>query len=298
MTAAEAALRRARAERDRAVADKELADEELGRARQLREARTVSQAALDSAIREARAATAALHTAEAAIAMREAELASKRASLIGLDDQGPTGDRGSANAIAIHAPATGRVLRVIQESESTLAAGTPVLEIGNVDEDLEVLVELLSSDAVQVSPGDRVLFEGWGGPDALSGVVERVEPWGFTKVSALGVEEQRVNTIIRFTDPPEVRAKLGDGFRVEAKIVVWEDEDALIVPSSALFRDGQDWAVFVAADGTARLRQVEIGRNNGVEAQLLGGLEPGERVVLYPASELADGTRVSERAVE
>lgn len=297
---AEAALRLARAEHTRAVADKELADADLGRTRRLRESNTVGQAALDSATREARAAMAALDTAEASIAMREAELESVRARLISFDDHGSAGAARTASVepIPIRAPATGLVLRVMQESESTLPAGAPILEIGNVQKDLEVLVELLSSDAVRVAPGDRVIFADWGGPEPLNGVVQRVDPWGFTKVSALGVEEQRVNTVVRFTDPAQARGKLGHGFRVAAQIVVWEEADALIVPSSALFRDGQDWALFVVSDGTAALRRVEIGRNNGVEAQVLGGLEPGDEVVLYPSSELTDGTAVAKREVE
>jgi HlyD family secretion protein len=150
----------------------------------------------------------------------------------------PAGPRPDA-PITIQAPVTGRVLRLMQESESTLPSGTPILEIGNIDGDLEVIVELLSSDAVQVAPGYRVILKGWGGSQPLNGVVERVDPWGFTKVSALGVEEQRVDTIIRFTDPPESWRKLGHGFRVEVQIVVWEDATALLVPSSALFRDGE-----------------------------------------------------------
>ncbi len=301
VAAAEAALRQAHAERNRAIADKELADVDLRRTRRLREASTISQEALDRAIREARAGVAALHTAEATIAVRQAELANARARLISFGAQGLAGDgrAGSAAPFAIHAPITGCVLRVMQESETTLPAGTPIIEIGDIDNDLEVVVELLSTDAVQVSPGDRVIFEDWGGSKPLNGVVDRVDPWGFTKFSALGVEEQRVNTIIRFADPPRgARRTLGHGYRVEARIIVWEDDKALIVLSSALFRNGQDWAVFVVEDGTATLRRVEIGRNNGIEAQVLDGLEPGERVILYPPSELIDGTAVAQREIE
>ena len=200
--------------------------------------------------------------------------------------------------IPIYSPATGRVLRVMQQSEITLPVGAPILEIGNIDQDLEVLVELLSTDAVRVSPGDRVLIDNWGGPEALNGVVDRVDPLGFTKVSALGVEEQRVNTIIRFTDPKEQQKGLGHGFRVEARIVVWEDGNALTVPSSALFRDAKDWAVFVVEEGIARLRRVEIGRNNGIDAQVQSGLNIGERVILYPSSGLSEGSRVAQREIK
>ncbi len=296
VSAAEAALRLAYAEHTRALADKELADTELKRTRLLAGANTVSESTLDRAIREARATAAALHTADATIAMRKAELENARARLISVDNQGKA--NGSLEVIPIHTPASGRVLRVLHESESTLPAGEAIMEIGNVEDDLEVLVELLSTNAVQVAPGDRVVLEKWGGSGSLNGIVNRVDPWGFTKVSALGVEEQRVNTMIHFTDPPQAREKLGHGFRIEVKIVVWEDKDALIAPSSALFRDGEEWAVFVVTDGVAEFRRIGIGRNNGISAQVLSGLESGEKVILYPSTELNDGVTVLKRVVD
>lgn len=297
VSAAEAALRLARAERDRAAADRNLAEIELDRTRRLHDSNLESQATLDREIRQAKSAEAGLRTATAAIELRQAELVSARARLIRYAGQESAGAE-SADAINLYAPSSGRVLRILQQSEATLPAGAAVLEIGNVEDDLEVLVELLSSDAVQVAPGDKVMFNGWGGSMVLNGVVERIEPWGFTKVSALGVEEQRVNTIIGFTDPPAAWQKLGHGFRVEAQIVVWEDADALIVPSSALFRNGDDWRVYVVKGGGANLRAVEIGRNNGVAAQVLRGVDAGERVILYPAAELAEGARVIQRQLQ
>ncbi|HSH26783.1 MAG TPA: HlyD family efflux transporter periplasmic adaptor subunit [Wenzhouxiangella sp.] len=301
VAAAEAALRLARAELNRAIADRELADNELERSSTLRRDGTISEAALDRAIRDARAAQAAFNTAEAAIEMRQAELENARARLVRFSDrQQPDSaivETGQAEEIPIHAPVTGQVLRLMQQSETTLPAGAAILEVGDVDGDLEVIVELLSTDAVQVSPGDRVLIEQWGGPGTLDAVVERVDPWGFTKFSALGVEEQRVNAIIRFADPEPAHTGLGHGFRVEARIVIWEDDDALIVPSSALFRDGKAWSVFLVDNGNAKRQQVEIGRNNGIQAQVLGGLERGDRVILYPASGLADGMRVVQRGI-
>lgn len=160
-----------------------------------------------------------------------------------------------------------------------------------------MVAELLSSDAVQVSAGDRVEIANWGGPGILDGEVERIDPYGFTKVSALGVEEQRVETVIRFTDPTQDRGNLGHGFRVEVRIVVWETDNALIVPSAALFRHNRDWAVFAVADGRALLRPVEIGRNNGIQAQLLGGLEEGDQVILFPSANIRDGQLVAQRQV-
>lgn len=301
---AEAALRVARADHNKAMADQELADHELERARTLRKSGTVSQAALDQAQREARAAGASLDMAKAAISMREADLANARARLISFGDgaAGVTGTQAGADAIPLTAPVSGRILQVMQKSATTLAAGTPILEIGDIANDLEIVAELLSTDAVRVAPGNRVIVERWGGPEPLGGVVERVEPWGFTKYSALGVEEQRVKAIIRFTDPIEQRDSLGHGFRVETRIVIWQAEDALTVPSSALFRQGAEsaggWAVFTVEAGRARLTPVAVGRNNGVQAQILSGIKPGAAIVLYPGPGLIDGVRVERRELE
>jgi|SRR5690554_937480 len=300
--AANAALRLARAELNRAIADKELANTDLTRIQTLRQKGTVSQVELDRAVHEARATQSAFDTAEAAIEIRQAELENARAQLIGFEDQQRLGTMGAqigqTDEIPIRAPITGQVLRIMQQSETTLPVGAAIMEVGNIDSDLEVLVELLSTDAVQVAPGDRVLIEKWGGPGTLDAVVTRVDPWGFTKFSALGVEEQRVNTIIRFDDSKPAQMGLGHGFRVEARIIVWENDNALIVPSSALFREGQNWAVFLVEDGTAKLRQVDIGYNNGVQAQVVKGLKTGDRVILYPASGLNEGMRVAQREVQ
>lgn len=296
VTAAEAALRLVRAERSHAIADQKLAETELTRIRNLRKSNLESQAALDRAIRQALIAEAALTSADAAITERQANLASARARLIEIDGH-TSADSELAKAINLYAPSNGQVLRIMQESQATLPAGTTILEIGNIDNDLEVVVDLLSSDAVQVTSGDKVIFSAWGGQENLSGVVTRVDPWGFTKVSALGVEEQRVNAIIQFTDPQGSRRKLGHGFRVEAQIIVWQEENVLLVPSSALFREGKQWSVFVVDTGTASIRSVEIGKNNGLSAQVLNGLEAGEQVVLYPATELSSGVKVSQREI-
>ncbi|MEP2531299.1 HlyD family efflux transporter periplasmic adaptor subunit [Shimia sp.] len=297
--AAEAALRVANADLNKAMADRDLSNEDLKRARKLFDQDTISQAALDRAVSTRKSAEATVDTARAAISMRIADLNNARARLISFDDQGvyDAGKSAEAPPIALPSPITGRVLRVIQRSETTLAAGAPILEVGDTQSDLEVVVELLSTDAVQVSKGDRVIIANWGGPGDLQGEVERIDPWGFTKYSALGVEEQRVNAVIAFTDTPEKRATLGHGFRVETRIVVWEATDTLIVPSSALFRQDGEWAVFVmSADGRAMLRSVAPGRNNGIDAQILEGLEAGETVVLYPSAGLTDGAKIARRS--
>lgn len=300
VSAAEAALRLARADLNKAIADKDYADLDLERVRKLHDNGHVAKAAMDRADRAWRSANATLATAEAAISMREAELANTRARLISFSD-GPVSavdGRVPDAPIALTAPVSGRILQVMQESETTLAAGAAILEIGDTANDLEIIAELLSTDAVQVSAGDRVIVEKWGGPYSLSGTVERVEPWGFTKFSALGVEEQRVNAIIKFTDPPERRESLGHGFRVETRIVIWDAEDALTVPSSALFRDKGGWAVFAVEDGRARFRAVDIGQSNGVHAEVLEGLEAGDRIILYPGPGITDGTRVEQRSIQ
>lgn len=306
VSAAEAALRAARADLNKAMADRDLAELDLARARKLRKSGTFSQAALDQAERTERAAEATLDMTRAAISMREADLANVRAHLIGFgEDDFAAADAATAakphddaNAIPLVAPVSGRILRVMQKSETTLAAGTPILEIGDVANDLEIVAELLSTDAVPVSVNDRVIIRNWGGAYPLAGVVERVEPWGFTKFSALGVEEQRVNVIIKFTDPLERRNSLGHGYRVETQIVVWEADDALVVPASALFRDGEAWSVFRVHEDRVQLTPVEVGRNNGVQAQLLAGLEAGDQVVLYPGPGLVDGARVARRLLD
>lgn len=280
---AEAALRAARGEAGRAAAEKELADRNLSREQRLWDLDSTSREAFETAQRDARSTVAAARAADATIASRRAELERARAGLSG------------GASIAILAPVSGRVLSVTQKSEATLATGAAIMEIGDTEGDLEVLVELLSTDAVQVAPGNRVLIDNWGGGDPLEGSVARIEPRGFTKVSALGVEEQRVNTIVRLSDPRIGRINLGSGFRVEARIVIWEDGNAIVVPSSALFRQQGEWSVFVVADGRAKRRKVRIGRNNGSQAQVLAGLKKGEAVILFPSSYITDGTRVERR---
>ncbi len=183
------------------------------------------------------------------------------------------------------------MLRVFQESAGVVATGAPLLELGDPSA-LEIVVDLLSTDAVRVRPDQEALIEHWGGEEALKGRVRLVEPSGFTKVSALGVEEQRGNVVVDFVDPPETWQSLGDGYRVEARIVVWERADALKVPASALFRYGERWAAFVVADGRARRRLVEVDRQSDVEAEVLGGLAEGERVILHPSDRIDDGVAV------
>jgi len=302
VTAAEAALRVAQADLNAAKANREFAQSELERIRQLVERQIVSQVSLERGEQAARVADANVDTANAAIAMREAEVTNARAQLIGFEDQGLavaiSKDTHLSPSIPLRAPIDGTILKVFHKSETTLPAGEAILEIGDIESDLEVVAELLSSDAVQVSTGNRVIITNWGGPGNLSGEVSRIDPYGYTKYSALGVEEQRVETTISFVLDGTDTDGLGHGYRVEVRIVVWENEDTLIVPSSALFRQNQNWAVFTVADGRAVLRRVEIGRNNGVDAEVLGGLQQGDQVILFPSASLVEGQKVAQREAE
>ena len=222
--------------------------------------------------------------AESALRQAEAELAE-----FGTFPEDDTNSWRSPTAIK--APASGRVLRVFEENARVVAASTPLLEIGD-PADLEVVIEVLSRDGAGIMPGARVDLEQWGGGPPLAGRVRLVEPAAFTKVSALGVEEQRVNVIADLTTPAEERRSLGDSFRVEARIVVWETNQALKVPSGALFRRGQAWAAFVVANDRAQLRAVTVGRSSGTETQVLTGLKEGDAVILYPGDRVQDGQRV------
>lgn len=296
INAAKAALRVAEADLNRAMSDRDLAQTALDRTRKLFEQGNVSQAALERSESAMLSAQATVDTARAAISMRVADLNNAEANLISFDSIGQA--RSASEAINLPSPITGVVLRVLQESETILPAGAPILEIGNTDTDLEIVVELLSSDAVRVSVGDPVEIDNWGGSGILNGVVERIDPFGFTKYSALGVEEQRVNAVIRFTGPPEDRMGLGHGFRVEARVIVWQNTDTLIIPSSALFRDNGGWAVFRVVDSRVVFTDVDLGENNGFEAQVLDGLSQGDTVVLYPPASLEDGARVVARGAE
>jgi HlyD family secretion protein len=258
----------------------------------LAEKKLISAQELETA--EMRAVTAAQDARAAAFAaqvavfeLEQAEAALRRGLPLG-DDA-----RGEGPRVVVRAPADGVVLRVFQESARLVAGGTPLLEVGD-PADLEVRVEVLSRDGVAARPGAPVLLERWGGEGVLNARVRLVEPAAFTKVSALGVEEQRVNLIADFTDPSERRTGLGDGYRVEARIVVWEANDVPKAPTGALFQRDEGWRVFVVEGGRARLRVVEAGRSNGVETQVIGGLEPGERVIVYPGDRVTDGVRVRE----
>ena len=297
---AEAAVRAADAGRDiavanvaRAEAELEFAEAEWSRAQALAERGNISRSSLDRAALEVKTRQADLATSRAALDVRLFELETANARLIA-PRQTDIGPDAVSCCVPVSAPVSGRILKVMHESESVVAAGTPLLEVGDPS-DLEIVVELLSTDAVRVAEGADVMIEAWGGDAQLPGRVRRIEPYGFTKVSALGIEEQRVNVIIEFTGQPEAWRRLGHGFRVEVRVVVWQADDIVTVPLGALFRNGDAWAVFVAEIGRARIRAVSIGQRNGRVAQILDGLEVGERVVLHPSDRVHNDARVIAR---
>lgn len=289
--AAEAALALANAERDKAQAELNFARAEFERASELARKGNISGSASDRAKMEADSREAAVKTAEANVDVRAFALETARARLI---EPESVSDIGGSCCVRIRAPVSGRILRLLQESEQVVQAGTPLIEIGD-PADLEIKVDLLSSDAVKVKVGDKVIVSGWGGSGDLIGKVRRVEPSGFTKVSALGIEEQRVNVIIDFDGEADGRQGLAHGYRVDAKIVIWRGEDILTVPLGALFRIGKDWAVFKVTDGVAQSTKVQIGRNGAFDAELKGGLEAGATVILHPSDRVEDGVRVEVR---
>ncbi len=290
--AADSAAALARAEVDQAHAELEFARREYDRAQRLFQDKTISQQGLDAAERDYRTRRAAHATAIARLQMRIFERDRARAALLSPTET-QTG-HGTCDCVSIQAPVTGRILRILQRSEGVVAAAAPLVEIGD-PRDLEIVVDLLSVDAVKVQPGQRVIIERWGGATPLAGQVRTVEPFGFTKVSALGIEEQRVNVIIDLTSPAAQWERLAHGYQVDARIVLSEQSNVLKLPLLALFRDGGHWAVFVNVDGRAELRHVGIGAKNQFEAEVTSGLEAGERVVLHPSDRVAPGVRIAER---
>jgi HlyD family secretion protein len=290
--AAEAAKAQSSANLERARAAEELASSDLQRATQLLAQGATSQREFDAAREQARAATESAKAAQYALQIAAFELEQAKAALLRVRP-GPA-DAQQTSAFEIVSPVSGRVLRVLQESATAVMPGQPLLEVGD-PANLEIVVDVLSSDAVKVRPGAKMLLEHWGGPKPLVARVRLVEPAGFLKVSALGVEEQRVNVIGDFVDPPEQWSALGDAFRVEARIIVWEGQDILRVPSSALFRSDDGWAVFRVVRGRARVCPVRIGHSNGLESEVLEGLDEGDRVIVHPGDKVKTGVRVTSR---
>ena len=297
---AEAAYKRADPALEQARADLEFAESELARQRKLRRSGATSVTDLQNAELLYRNRSEAFRAATFAARIARYELEQARAALLparSANEGSAAYASDSAWRFEIYAPIDGRVLRVFQESSAVVTPGMPLLEVGDPT-DLELEIDVLSSDAVQIHPGDEVDIEHWGGAYPLRGAVRLVEPSAFTKISALGVEEQRVNVIVDLLDVVQNRSTLGDGFRVEVRIVIWDSDEVLRVPVSALFRDGDKWLVFIARDGKAIRQLVELGHRNDLMAEVVGGLEAGEQVIVHPSDTIMDGVDIEPRDVE
>jgi HlyD family secretion protein len=284
--AAEAAKRQADARMAHAQEDYAQARRDRERAEQLGREKIISSQALEQARNAEITGAQELEAAKFFALSAASEVKVARAGLVGIE-----GKLGERKIISLRSPVAGSVLRIVEKSERVLTAGAPVIVLGD-PEKIEIVTDVLTTDAVNIKPGAPAFLEAWGGDHPLKARVRLVEPAGFTKISALGVEEKRVNVIADFVDPPD---RLGDGYRVETRIVTWEAPDVLKIPGSATFRQGDNWSVFVVEDGRARLRVIQVGHRNQVEAEILAGIGPSEIVVLHPSNQLRDGVRVRMR---
>ena len=291
VSAATAALKAALEKERAAAADADYLEKRLERITNLHTNGYVAKDQFDQAASEVKKAQAVRLSADASVNVARFELDRIRATLQNFSSRKSAE---SHHIIYIPSPITGTIFRIYRESEGTVSGGEPLMDVGNV-ENLEVRVEVLSSDAVKIKNGTPVLFKRWGGDEPLSGAVRIVEPAGFTKISSLGVEEQRVLVIADILSPPEMWRVLGDGYRLEAHFVVLEAKDVLQVPNSALFRSGKDWAVFASDKGKARKRLVEVGQRNGFTAEILSGIYENDKVIAHPDEAVGDGSRIQSR---
>jgi len=294
VAAAKAAILAAEQNTRAAKADAELAQEEYKRIKNLHKDKLVSQDEVDKAAARARATIAAQQSARFVAEVSRHKLEAAR-TVLAYSAAKDTGQ--PIEHVDIIAPINGNVLKVYHESEGVVNAGQALIEVGN-PKALEVEIEVLSEDAVQIQKGMRVLLYRWGGETPLEGSVRKVEPVGFTKISALGVEEQRVLVIADIVSEAEKWQRLGDGYRVEAQFILWEKDNVLQIPASAMFRQGGDWAVFELNNGRAYLRTIKIGRRNGLVAQVLDGLNIDQTVILYPDDTIKEGRRVKVRSYD
>ena len=290
VAAAESALHAAEQQAEAAAAAAKLSVIEHKRLLPLVEKGVISTDAYDKAATQVQTTAAAQRSADFQIEVAHYELQAAKTVL-----EYTAADRGeAAERLPVVSPVTGRVLKVVRECEGPVRTGDMLLEVGDPTV-LEVEVDVLSADAVKIKPGMKVLFDRWGGEQPLEGLVRNIEPVGFTKISALGVEEQRVLIISDFTSPAEQWQRLGDGYRVEARFILWHQSDVLQVPASSLFRYQQGWAVFVVENHHAKRRVVKVGQRNGLVAQILEGVSEGEEVVNHPSDDVEDGRRVKQR---
>lgn len=291
VAAAQASLHVAEQNALSAQAEAELATKELNRLKPLATKGHITMESLDDAMTLVRSSAAAKRSADFSVNVARHELGAARTAL---EYAGEKGELNPATTVQVSSPVSGRILKIQQQCEGVVSPGQALLEIGDT-RSLEVETEVLSSDAIKIKPGVRVIFNRWGGEEPLHGQVRTVEPVGFTKVSALGVEEQRVLVISDIVSEPGLWQNLGDGYRVEARFILWEDSDILQIPASALFRENDGWAVFVMENGKAKKRIVGIDKNNGLSAQVINGLEEGEKVITHPDDTIEHGVSVKQR---
>jgi len=291
VAAAASALHAAEQTAESARAEMDLAEKELSRLQPLFEKGHVSQGQLDQASATVLTTRAARGSAQFAVDVARHELEAARTAL---SYTGVSGQDNPDASVQVRSPINGKLLAIHQECEGVVAAGQPLLVVGDT-QSLEVETDVLSADAVKIRPGMRVEFHRWGGEKPLHGRVRTVEPVGFTKISALGVEEQRVLVISDITSDPTQWESLGDGYRVEAEFILWQSDDVLQIPASALFRFNDGWALFVMNNGEAVRRAVKVGQRNGLSAEILGGLTEGEMVITHPDNTIEDGVAVKRR---
>lgn len=289
---AAAALEVARADLVRMEEEEAFARLQFDRTRTLLERGVTTVTQMETVAQALAVAEAAVASAQSRVAMSEGALGRAEAALVG---PGMGEDDTAECCVTLRAPSDGVVLSIATISEHPVLAGAPLLTIGD-PADLEIVADLLSSDAVRIGPGTPALVERWGGPDPLAATLKRIEPAAETRVSALGIEEQRVDAVFAIETPAEDRAGLGHGFAVFLRVMEWQSADALQVPLGALFRRGADWAVFTVEDGVARERRVTLGRRGARSAQIVDGLEPGEIIITHPSDAIADGVAVIDRA--
>lgn len=291
VAAAESGLQVAEQNARAAASDAKIARKEFERRKVLAADGRIAREERDRAEAAMQHAEAARRSADFAVDVARHELEAARTTL---EYAAARASGAQPEQVAVHSPIDGRVLSIPRESEGVVASGQPLVEVGDPAA-LEVVVEVLSADAVRIRPGMAVEFTRWGGDGILHGTVRTVEPTGFTKISALGVEEQRVRVVADITSPPDMWTRLGDGFRVEASFILWEGEKVLQIPASALFRSGRDWAVFTPESGRAKRQLVDVGHNNGFAAEIVTGLQAGATVIVHPSDAVADGVRVAPR---
>lgn len=285
---AEASLKVAQENTQAMQASADLAQLELERVKKLRATQHATQDEEDRASAEVRRTTAGLRSAHFAVEVARHQIHAARTAF----EYGKSQANGEKlEKLSVISPISGQVLKLYRESEGVVEAGQALIEVGN-PRALEVEIDVLSADAVQIKPGTHVIFERWGGDHPLDGRVRLIEPVGFTKISSLGVEEQRVLVIADITSPPDDWERLGDSYRVEARFILWADDDVLQIPASALFRYQNSWAVFTIDNGRAHRRVVEIGKRNGLQAEVLSGLDEAATVIIHPSEKVEDGVRV------